>query len=204
MFSFVPACSDPIVTTAESVGATSRETIVCSRITVAAAITTGSMLDSGIEPCAPRPNMRICRLSAEEVTMPTRQSMFPDGKLRPDSLKVGDLTGYRTLILPGCDVLTEWQADLLEAFVEHGGRLVVAGTLGSNLGRRMDDLLGRVWNIALVFAWCTIPIGAFAGGLVVSATHRPDLVYAGVGAVIVAIALGFTRSGLAGGQVPTA
>jgi hypothetical protein len=44
----VPACSDPIVTTAESVGATSRETIVCSRITVAAAIITGSMLDSGI------------------------------------------------------------------------------------------------------------------------------------------------------------
>ena len=29
-FSFVPACRTPIVTTAESVGATSRETIVCS------------------------------------------------------------------------------------------------------------------------------------------------------------------------------
>jgi hypothetical protein len=68
MFSFVPACSDPIVTTAESVGATSRETIVCSRITVAAAMTMGSMLDSGLEPCAPRPKMRICRLSAEEAT----------------------------------------------------------------------------------------------------------------------------------------
>lgn len=29
-FSFVPACSAPMVTTAASVGATSRETIVCS------------------------------------------------------------------------------------------------------------------------------------------------------------------------------
>ena len=49
-FSFVPACRTPTVTTAESVGATSRETIVCSLITVEAAMTTGSMLASGIEP----------------------------------------------------------------------------------------------------------------------------------------------------------
>ena len=63
-FSLVPACSAPMVTTAASVAASSRETMVCSRITVAAAITTGSMLACGIEPCAPRPNSRICRLSA--------------------------------------------------------------------------------------------------------------------------------------------
>jgi hypothetical protein len=49
-FSFVPACSTPMVTTAASFAATSRETMVCSRSTVAAAITTGSMLASGMEP----------------------------------------------------------------------------------------------------------------------------------------------------------
>ena len=44
--------------------------MVCRRITVAAAITTGSMLACGIEPCAARPNNRICRLSATEVMAP--------------------------------------------------------------------------------------------------------------------------------------
>ena len=58
-FSFVPACNAPIVTTAASVGASSRETIICRRSTVDAAITTGSMLVCGIEPWAPRPNSRI-------------------------------------------------------------------------------------------------------------------------------------------------
>src|SRR6185437_15122010 len=43
----VPACSAPIVTTADCAGATSRETIVCRRSTVAAAMTTGSMLARG-------------------------------------------------------------------------------------------------------------------------------------------------------------
>jgi len=41
-FSFSPACSTPTVTKAALVAATSRETIVCSRITVAAAITADS------------------------------------------------------------------------------------------------------------------------------------------------------------------
>jgi hypothetical protein len=58
-FSFVPACKTPMVTTADSAAATSRETMPCRRITVAAAMTTGSMLAWGMEPCAPPPNMRI-------------------------------------------------------------------------------------------------------------------------------------------------
>ena len=48
-----------MVSTAVSVAGTSRETTVCSRITVAAAITTGSTETSGREPCAPRPYMMI-------------------------------------------------------------------------------------------------------------------------------------------------
>ena len=42
-FSLSPACSDPTVTTAASEAASSRDTMVCSRSTVAAAITTGSI-----------------------------------------------------------------------------------------------------------------------------------------------------------------
>ena len=78
-FSLVPACSAPTVTTAASAAATSRETMVCSRITVAAAMTTGSMLACGIDPCAPRPNRRICKLSAADVMAPARPATVPDG-----------------------------------------------------------------------------------------------------------------------------
>ena len=51
--------------------------MVCRRITVAAAMTTGSMLARGIEPHAPRSNKRICRLSAAEVITPARPPMVP-------------------------------------------------------------------------------------------------------------------------------
>ena len=37
------------------------------------------MLACGIEPCAPRPNKRICRLSAAEVMTPVRPPMAPAG-----------------------------------------------------------------------------------------------------------------------------
>src|SRR6516165_1806541 len=48
-------------------------------MTVAAAMTTGSMLACGIDPCAPRPNRRICRLSPAEVMTPARPPMVPAG-----------------------------------------------------------------------------------------------------------------------------
>ena len=47
--------------------------------TVAAAITTGSMAACGIDPCAPRPNIRICKLSAAEVMIPDRPPIVPAG-----------------------------------------------------------------------------------------------------------------------------
>ncbi len=68
---------------------------------------------------------------------------FPDGELRADSMEVEELARYHTLVVPGCDVLTARQAELLESFVEGGGRLVVLGDLGTNLGGRMAGLTGR-------------------------------------------------------------
>ena len=78
-FSLSPACNEPTVTTAASDAASSRDTMVCRRRTVAAAITTGSMLACGIDPCAPRPNIRICKLSAAEVITPARVPTDPEG-----------------------------------------------------------------------------------------------------------------------------
>jgi hypothetical protein len=67
--------------------------------------------------------------------------LFPEGELRPDTLDEDDLAIYRTIIAPAVDVLTERQARLLETFVEGGGRLVVLGELGANLGERTKALL---------------------------------------------------------------
>ena len=66
---------------------------------------------------------------------------FPDGTLRADSLEVEDLVQYPTIVVPGCDVLTTRQAQLLESFLAEGGRLVIVGELGTNLGDRMDGVL---------------------------------------------------------------
>jgi hypothetical protein len=67
--------------------------------------------------------------------------LFPEGELRPDTLGDDELALYGTIVLPAVDVLTERQAELLETFVDRGGRLVVLGDLGTNLGERMKALL---------------------------------------------------------------
>ncbi|HWL90357.1 MAG TPA: hypothetical protein VNP90_03235 [Actinomycetota bacterium] len=85
---------------------------------------------------------RVSRMLCAAI-QPYDVLFFPDGELRPDSLGPEDLTRYRTLVVPGCDVLTERQAELLEGYVDAGGRLVVAGQLGTNLGERMPKLLER-------------------------------------------------------------
>jgi hypothetical protein len=85
---------------------------------------------------------RVSRLLCAAM-QPYDVVMFPDGELREDSLTSEDLARYRTLVVPGCDVLTERQAELVEAYVRDGGRLVVAGELGTNLGDRMRPIVQR-------------------------------------------------------------
>ena len=68
---------------------------------------------------------------------------LPDGELRADGLELDDLARYATLVVPACDVLTERQADLLEEYVNRGGRMVALGQLGTNLGNRCRSLLER-------------------------------------------------------------
>src|SRR3954466_3652924 len=70
MFAAVPARTLPMVMTAVSVPASSRDTIVCRRITVAAAITTGSTDASGRDPWPPRPCRTIETVSAAAKAAP--------------------------------------------------------------------------------------------------------------------------------------
>ena len=78
-FSTVPACSAPTVTTALSAGATSLDTIVWSRSTVAAAITTGSTVVSGREPWPPCPCSTTRSASEAANAGPARRPSSPAG-----------------------------------------------------------------------------------------------------------------------------
>ena len=79
MFSLVPARRVPIVSTAVSVPAISRDTTVCSRITVAAAITIGSTVVSGREPWPPLPCNVIRIESVPANAGPARSASMPAG-----------------------------------------------------------------------------------------------------------------------------
>lgn len=54
-----------------------------------------------------------------------------------------------------------------------------------------NDMLSRVMSIAGVLAWSAIPAGALVGGWVISATGNVELVYAVIGALVIAIAAFF-------------
>jgi hypothetical protein len=66
-------------------------------------------------------------------TQPFDVVMFPEGELRPDTLRLADLAQYRTLVLPSCTFLTPHQVDLVREFLGRGGRVLVTGELGANL-----------------------------------------------------------------------
>ena len=70
MFALVPALRLPTVSTAGVPGVISRETTVCSRSTIDAASTIGSMVVSGRDACPPRPYTVTLMLSAEAKAGP--------------------------------------------------------------------------------------------------------------------------------------
>jgi hypothetical protein len=73
-----------------------------------------------------------CR-SLSDARQPYDVLFFPEGELRADDLTLADIRRFRTLVLPACHHLTEWQAALLLEYLEAGGRLVAIGPLGENL-----------------------------------------------------------------------
>jgi hypothetical protein len=78
-----------------------------------------------------------------EAMQPYDVLFFPEGDLRTDDLEPADLARYQTIVVPAIDALTPRQAELLEGYVDDGGRLVVLGDLGTNLGDRTWTLLER-------------------------------------------------------------
>ena len=56
-----------------------------------------STLDSGIDPWAPRPNRRICKLSAAEVIAPACPATVPEGPTIRDVLAAAGMEDQRGL-----------------------------------------------------------------------------------------------------------
>jgi MFS family permease len=59
-----------------------------------------------------------------------------------------------------------------------------------------NELLGRVMSVAMVLAWSAIPIGTFAGGLLIERTGNIAAVYAAIGIITILIAFGFSFTAL--------
>jgi hypothetical protein len=89
--------------------------------------------------------------------------MFPDGELRADAVTTADLGRYRTVVLPGVDVLTEHQAGVLTEYASAGGTIVVTG-------RRSDAL-----DADAVTAAEGALLAALAGGPQVDVTPDEDV-----------------------------
>jgi hypothetical protein len=75
---------------------------------------------------------QVCE-SLSDAAQPYDVLFFPDGDLRPDTLKAEALSQYRTVILPDCRYLTKAQSQLLRDYLSSGGYLLGLGDLGRNL-----------------------------------------------------------------------
>jgi hypothetical protein len=78
------------------------------------------------------PFWQVCEALSDAV-QPYDVIFFPDGDLRPDTLKLENISQYRTLILPDCRYLTSAQSQLLQEYLAQDGRLLIMGELGANL-----------------------------------------------------------------------
>jgi hypothetical protein len=86
------------------------------------------------------PFWSVCELLSDKL-QPYDVLVFPDGKLRPDSLQLEDLAAYSRIVLPHCHLLTTFQAELLLAYLESGSRIALMGPAGSNLDMKVREAL---------------------------------------------------------------
>jgi hypothetical protein len=98
-----------------------------------------------------------------DASQPYDVIFFPEGELRADDLEPEDLLRYRTLVLPDCAYLTDRQAELLEAFAEGPGAMIVLSDLGANLPAERRKALvereGVVTGAAYGFSLGQLPNG---------------------------------------------
>ncbi len=74
----------------------------------------------------------------------------PDGNVIPDSLSLEDLLAFDTLIVPGAYSMNDQQLELLEDYAGAGGRLIVAGHVGTfdeEKVPRSEDVAGRLESL---------------------------------------------------------
>ena len=84
------------------------------------------------------PFWSVCELLSHRL-QPYDVVVFPDGQLRPDSLQLDDLAAYSRIVLPHCHLLTTFQAELLLAYLDSGGRIAQMGPAGSNLDTNLRE-----------------------------------------------------------------
>ncbi len=96
--------------------------------------------------------------------------MFPEGKLRADSITIEQLDQYRTLVLPQCSYITLQQADVILAFLNRGGRVLAVGELGKNLP---DDVRRKLYAYPLLVKVSELHAADLANGPQVTLTRPP-------------------------------
>jgi len=109
------------------------------------------------------PFWQVCEALSDAV-QPYDVLFFPDGDLRPDTLKLENISQYRTLILPDCRYLTKAQSQLLQEYLAKGGRLLVMSELGANLSSEEQEAIlnhqgTRQVEVAAAFDLNWLPFG---------------------------------------------
>jgi hypothetical protein len=84
---------------------------------------------------------RVTTEALSRAGVPFDVVILTDGELVADSLDVGDLERYRTVILPGCWWLTAHQVEALLSYLDQGGRVVITEEPGTNLAPEVTERL---------------------------------------------------------------
>jgi hypothetical protein len=86
------------------------------------------------------PFWHVCD-ALSDATQPYDVIFFPEGELRADDLRAEDLEQYAVLVLPQCSFLTLRQAELLQGYIDSGGRVLALGDSGTNLSSEVREPL---------------------------------------------------------------
>jgi hypothetical protein len=84
---------------------------------------------------------RVVTRGLADAGVPYDVVLFPDGVTAPDRVDEGQLSRYRTVVLPDCHFLTDQQAAALQGYLDAGGCAVAIGALGSNLDTSVREPL---------------------------------------------------------------
>lgn len=106
---------------------------------------------------------------------------------------LGALTISGLLVMLFAAQTSLWIA--LPIWALHGGVVILFNINSGSMRQAIvpNHLLGRVISVAGVLAWSAIPIGSFAGGLIIERTGAVAWVYGAIGLLTVMFALSFSR-----------